>query len=75
MPATLVPLILHSNRVSSPRHNGQKNCDFFAFVHAAQHGTGEVAKLNTVNHSGLMQAWNEASLKRGQTIYNNLCVN
>ena len=33
------------------------------------------AKPNTVDHAGLMQAWDEASLKRGQTIYNNLCVN
>ena len=33
------------------------------------------AKSNTVDHAGLMQAWDEASLKRGQTIYNNLCVN
>ena len=32
-------------------------------------------KPNTVDHAGLMQAWEEASLKRGQTIYNNLCVN
>ena len=28
----------------------------------------EKAKPNTVDHAGLMQAWNEASLKRGQTI-------
>ena len=44
----------------------------FTLLNTAQ---AEKTKPNTVDHAGLMQAWDEASLKRGQTIYNNLCVN
>ena len=35
----------------------------------------EEAKPNTIDHAGLIQAWDQASFERGQTIYDNLCVN
>ena len=48
------------------------NNTLLTLLNAAQ---AKEANPNTVDHAGLMQAWDEASLKRGQTIYNNLCVN
>ena len=53
----------------------RKIATFLCLLTLLNTAQAEVAKLNTVNHSGLMQAWDEASLERGQTIYNNLCVN
>lgn len=47
----------------------------FTLLNTAQAEKAKPTKPNTVDHAGLMQAWDEASLKRGQTIYNNLCVN
>ena len=35
----------------------------------------EEAKPNTIDHAGLIQAWDQASFERGQTIYDNLCIN
>ncbi|HCV99445.1 MAG TPA: hypothetical protein DGJ56_09140, partial [Verrucomicrobiales bacterium] len=47
----------------------------FTLLNSAQAEKAKPTKPNTVDHAGLMQAWDEASLKHGQTIYNNLCVN